>query len=126
MEGLNDGRYAVYVKFHHSLLDGVSAARLMQRAFTTDPNDNEVRVPWALKPRRRHRGGPGRSPLQLLTGTMGSLAALGPSTASLARAALLQQQLTLPFQAPRRCSTSASAVPGALLLNRGHWTGSIA
>ncbi|BBU23534.1 WS/DGAT/MGAT family O-acyltransferase [Mycobacterium xenopi] len=101
VEGLNDGRYAVYVKFHHSLLDGVSAARLMQRAFTTDPNDNEVRVPWALKPRRRHRGGPGRSPLQLLTGTMGSLAALGPSTASLARAALLQQQLTLPFQAPK-------------------------
>lgn len=101
VEGLNDGRYAVYVKFHHSLLDGVSAARLMQRAFTTDPHDDEVRVPWALKPRRRQSGGPGRSPLQLLTGAMGSLTTLGPSTAALARAALLEQQLTLPFQAPK-------------------------
>jgi diacylglycerol O-acyltransferase / wax synthase len=55
VEGLNDGRYAVYTKFHHSLMDGVSALRLMQRAFTSDPNDDEVRVPWALKPRSRGR-----------------------------------------------------------------------
>jgi WS/DGAT/MGAT family acyltransferase len=33
--------------------------------------------------------------------TVGSVAALAPSTVSLARAALLEQQLTLPFGAPR-------------------------
>jgi diacylglycerol O-acyltransferase len=101
VEGLDDGRYAVYVKFHHSLLDGVSAAKLMQRAFTTDPHDDEVRVPWALKPRRRPTGGAGRSSLQMFTRAVGSLAGLAPSTVSLARAALLEQQLTLPFQAPK-------------------------
>jgi WS/DGAT/MGAT family acyltransferase len=52
IEGLRDGRYAVYTKFHHSLMDGVSALRLMQRSLTTDPADDEVRVPWSLRRRR--------------------------------------------------------------------------
>jgi diacylglycerol O-acyltransferase / wax synthase len=101
VEGLNDGRYAVYTKFHHSLMDGVSALKLMQRAFTPDPKDDEVRVPWALKPRRRPDSGRQSSPLEMLTRTLGSSAALAPSTLSLARAALLEQQLTFPFAAPK-------------------------
>ncbi|OBJ58574.1 WS/DGAT/MGAT family O-acyltransferase [Mycobacterium asiaticum] len=101
VEGLNDGRYAVYTKFHHSLMDGVSALRLMQRAFTDDPTDDEVRVPWELKPRHRPDRGGGSSPLDALTGTLGSAVALGPSTLNLARAALLEQQLTFPFRAPK-------------------------
>ncbi|ETZ99206.1 putative diacylglycerol O-acyltransferase tgs2 [Mycobacterium kansasii 732] len=101
VEGLNDGRYAVYVKFHHSLQDGVSAQKLMQRALTTNPDDDEIRVPWTLKPRERTNTGRKSSPLQLLTQTVGSAAALAPSTLSLARAGLLEQQLTLPFRAPK-------------------------
>lgn len=101
VEGLNDGRYAVYTKFHHSLMDGVSALRLMQRAFTDNPDDDEVRVPWELKPRHRPGGGQKSSPLDALTDTVRSTAALAPSTLSLARAALLEQQLTLPFRAPK-------------------------
>lgn len=100
VEGLQDGRYAVYTKFHHSLMDGVSALRLMQRAFTTDPEDDEVRVPWNLGPRKRkQRKQP--SLLERVGRTAGSAVALAPSTLKLARAALLEQQLTLPFQAPR-------------------------
>lgn len=101
VEGLNDRRYAVYTKFHHSLMDGVSALRLMQRAFTDNPDDDEVRVPWELKPRHRPGGGQKSSPLDALTDTVRSTAALAPSTLSLARAALLEQQLTFPFRAPK-------------------------
>jgi WS/DGAT/MGAT family acyltransferase len=105
VEGLNDGCYAVYTKFHHSLMDGVSALRLMQRAFTSDPNDDEVRVPWELKPRHRADSSAGSSrkssPLDSLTRAIGSAAALAPSSLSLARAALLEQQLTIPFRAPK-------------------------
>ena len=46
IEGLNDGRFAVYTKMHHALIDGVSALKLMQRALSNDPNDTEVRAPW--------------------------------------------------------------------------------
>lgn len=91
VEGLNDGRYAVYTKFHHSLMDGVSALKLLQRAFSSDPNDDEVRVPWAQKPRQRPSSGLQSSPLDTLRRTLGSTAALAPSTLSLARAALLEQ-----------------------------------
>ncbi|MEE6178277.1 WS/DGAT/MGAT family O-acyltransferase [Mycobacterium sp. 050134] len=100
VEGLQDGRYAVYTKFHHSLMDGVSALRLMQRAFASDPTDDEVRVPWSLGPRpRQQRKSP--SLLGRAGRAAGSAFALAPSTLKLARAALLEQQLTLPFQAPR-------------------------
>jgi diacylglycerol O-acyltransferase / wax synthase len=102
IEGLNDGRYAIYMKFHHSLLDGVSAMKMLQRAFTTDPDDDEVRAPWALKPRQhKTKGGDSPSALQRLTSTLGAAASLGPSTLTLARAALLEQQVTLPFRAPK-------------------------
>jgi diacylglycerol O-acyltransferase len=98
IEGLNDGRFAVYTKFHHSLVDGVSALKLTQRSLSTDPHDTEVKAVWNL-PRRRHSAG--RSRLQALTQVAGSVATMGVSTVALARAAVLEQQLTLPFAAPR-------------------------
>lgn len=101
VEGLNDGRFAVYVKFHHALIDGVSALKLTQRTLSTDPEDPDVRVPWNLPPKRRSSAPDQSSLLGTMTRTAGSVAALAPSTLSLARAALLEQQLTLPFGAPR-------------------------
>lgn len=99
VEGLKDGRFAIYTKVHHALIDGVSAQKLMQRALTTDPDDPEIRAPWTLrKPKRKPSPS---SPLSSLARTAGSLAALAPSTIGLARAALLEQQLTLPFGAPK-------------------------
>jgi diacylglycerol O-acyltransferase / wax synthase len=100
VEGLNDGRFALYTKFHHSLIDGVSALKLMQRALSTDPDDPDIQAIWSLPRRRRRRSG-SRAPWQTLRQVAGSVAGLGPSTWSLARAALVEQQLTLPFAAPR-------------------------
>ena len=99
IEGLKDGRFAVYTKFHHALIDGVSALKLTQRALSNDPDDPEIRAIWSL-PKRKRKSNPS-SPLRSLMHTAGSVAALAPSTVSLARAALLEQQLTLPFGAPR-------------------------
>ena len=102
IEGLDDGRFAVYVKFQHSLIDGVSAQRLFIRAMTPDPEDREVRVPWTLGPRKRERTEVAtRSPLQSLVDTAGSVAGLAPSAWTVTKAALFEQQLTLPFRAPK-------------------------
>lgn len=99
VEGLKDGRFAIYTKVHHALIDGVSAQKLMQRALSTDPDDPEIRAPWSLsKPKRRSSPS---SRLGSLARAAGSVAALAPSTVGLARAALLEQQLTLPFGAPK-------------------------
>ncbi|OBB94515.1 wax ester/triacylglycerol synthase family O-acyltransferase [Mycobacterium sp. 852002-30065_SCH5024008] len=99
IEGLKDGRFAIYTKIHHALIDGVSAQKLMQRALSTDPDDPEIRAPWSLPKSKRKSNRV--SPLTSALHAVGSLAALAPSTLSLARAALFEQQLTLPFGAPR-------------------------
>lgn len=103
VEGLHDGRFGVYTKIHHSLLDGVSAQRLMMRTLSPDAEDREVRVPWALPPRTRTRraSNPTSGLLSTVTGTASAVAGIAPSTVSLARAALIEQQLTLPFRAPK-------------------------
>jgi diacylglycerol O-acyltransferase len=101
VEGLSDGRFAFYSKFHHSLIDGVSALRLMQRSLSTDPDDPELQAIWSLPRREKQSHSSDRSWWQALRQTVGSVAAFGPSTLSLARAALVEQQLTLPFAAPR-------------------------
>ena len=101
VEGLEDGRFAVYTKLHHSLIDGVSALKLMQRALTTDPADTEMKVPWDLPPRRSGKPKAGGSLLGSIGGAVEAVAGLAPSTLRVARAALIEQQLTLPFRAPK-------------------------
>ncbi|OMC30288.1 diacylglycerol O-acyltransferase [Mycobacterium sp. GA-1841] len=99
IEGLADGRFAVYTKMHHSLIDGVSALKLLMRTLSEDPADTEVRVPWALPRKKRPREN--SSLMRTASDAVGSVAGLAPSTVKLARSALLEQQLTLPFAAPK-------------------------
>ena len=49
IEGLADDRFALFIKMHHSLIDGVSGMTLLQRAMATDP-DKSLGLPpfWAL------------------------------------------------------------------------------
>ena len=53
IEGLNDGRFAVYTKVHHALLDGVSAMRLLSDALSVDPDERDMPPPWAARTRVR-------------------------------------------------------------------------
>jgi WS/DGAT/MGAT family acyltransferase len=47
IEGLEGGRFAVYTKMHHSMIDGVSGMRLLQRMLSSDPDRREMPAPWA-------------------------------------------------------------------------------
>ncbi|GAA4376231.1 wax ester/triacylglycerol synthase family O-acyltransferase [Nocardioides caricicola] len=58
IEGLRDGRVALYTKVHHSLVDGISAMRLVQSTLTPDPDLREMPPPWDARTRR---GRPARS-----------------------------------------------------------------
>lgn len=53
IEGLRDGRVAMYTKTHHALLDGVSAMRLLASVLSTDPDERDMPAPWAMRPRTR-------------------------------------------------------------------------
>lgn len=52
IEGLADGRVAVYVKLHHALFDGVAATRMLASTLSENPEEQRP-PPWAQTPRRR-------------------------------------------------------------------------
>lgn len=76
VEGLDDGRFAIYSKMHHALIDGVSALRLTQAFLSEDPDRRDCVPPWALPPRGKSkelvqtRGG--LNPLAMLRGVGGA------------------------------------------------------
>ncbi|MBW3560866.1 MAG: wax ester/triacylglycerol synthase family O-acyltransferase [Actinobacteria bacterium] len=46
-EGLEDRRFALYTKVHHSMLDGVAAMQQLTTAFSHDPDERDMPPPWA-------------------------------------------------------------------------------
>jgi diacylglycerol O-acyltransferase / wax synthase len=55
IEGLSGGRFAMYMKFHHALIDGYSAMRILARSFSATADDVEQPLFFAVPP-------PGRRP----------------------------------------------------------------
>ncbi len=55
IEGMRDGRMALYTKLHHSLVDGISAMRLLQSVMSTDPDETGMPPMWAERPRAKTR-----------------------------------------------------------------------
>jgi len=79
IEGLRDGRVAMYTKTHHALVDGVSAMRLLASVLSTDPDERNMPAPWAMRPRK-----PRADPAP----TTGGAASLSDVTATTLRTAL--------------------------------------
>lgn len=117
IEGLDDGRFAVYTKVHHALLDGVSAMRLLSDALSTDPDERDMPAPWAARSRiRGARASPqdtheGLNPLEAVAARALSgaaavarfgydAAAVSGRLTSTIRDGLEDAAAVLPYQAP--------------------------
>ncbi|HEX8779771.1 MAG TPA: wax ester/triacylglycerol synthase domain-containing protein, partial [Nocardioides sp.] len=61
IEGLEEDRWALYVKAHHSQVDGVGGIRLLKRMLSVDPDARDLLPPWAIGTR-----GPDQSGTRLL------------------------------------------------------------
>ena len=55
IEGLENNRFALYMKMHHALIDGVGGMRLLQKMLSYDATEVDLPPPWA------YRGGERRS-----------------------------------------------------------------
>jgi diacylglycerol O-acyltransferase / wax synthase len=114
IEGLERNRFAIYMKMHHSLIDGVSGIRLILRTLSTDPEERGMGAFWTVgagsRPGRPARSGGG--PLDAIFGAAlgGAEAAiaLGRAGVELGRASLDDGALSSPYTAP------ASALGGHL------------
>jgi diacylglycerol O-acyltransferase / wax synthase len=103
IEGLGDDRFAVYTKLHHSVMDGVSGLRLLQRSLSPSP-DERTSAFWSPRPRKERPSKAGNGvlglPLMAARG-VADLARLTPTVARLANQALREHAATLPMQAPK-------------------------
>ncbi len=104
IEGLADGRVALYVKIHHAMMDGVAAMRLMQTTLTPLP---ELQQPplWAReRPPRVRREEPEAERPGLLERALAMGAEIAPGLSSgireLVRTAAPESLEAQPFHAP--------------------------
>ena len=51
IEGLADGRFALYTKIHHALCDGVTAMKLLESSMSSEPAERGMPQPWERRPR---------------------------------------------------------------------------
>ncbi|MGF7125104.1 WS/DGAT/MGAT family O-acyltransferase [Rhodococcus sp. BE178] len=114
IEGLSGGRFALYVKIHHALLDGMSGIRLIERSLSTDPLERGKPVPLTrdgeeplTSPARDGWGSLGRSVRRardLAEGMVAAVEILGKALfgeAGKVAAGLRSEATVLPMQAPR-------------------------
>ncbi|MDO9454032.1 MAG: wax ester/triacylglycerol synthase family O-acyltransferase [Stagnimonas sp.] len=48
IEGLENNRFALYVKMHHSQVDGVGGMKMLERMLSPDPKAGELLPPWSI------------------------------------------------------------------------------
>jgi diacylglycerol O-acyltransferase len=46
IEGVEDDRFALYVKTHHAMIDGVGAMRVLRSCLSSDPDERDMPAPW--------------------------------------------------------------------------------
>src|SRR5579859_1654524 len=107
IEGLEGGRFAIYFKVHHALVDGFTGMRLLVRSLSADPDERDTPLFFARPPLERARGAGDPAPtlehlLRLVREQTGATRDVGRAAIALVRAARSHDRaLVAPLQAPR-------------------------
>lgn len=54
VEGINENRFAMYLKLHHSLMDGIAVINLIKKIFAHSPSEKSTLPLWSLMTKNRH------------------------------------------------------------------------
>ena len=114
IEGLENGRFAIYLKMHHSLIDGISGVRLLTRCMSEDPQKSLSLPPfWSPSLEKQGRRKPERTGPELtldgvmrtVTEAIGSQVRSAPQLlkafTSMLSPGAGDPDLQLPFDAPK-------------------------
>ena len=119
IEGLEGDRFALYMKMHHSLIDGVGGSRMMDRIMAHSVEDS-LTMPafWAVKPDRRKKLNPVATATSAMGAVVGTAKSQGSSFPGLIRA--LRQTMgagrrdnamTAPYSAPKSILNGKISAP---------------
>jgi WS/DGAT/MGAT family acyltransferase len=101
IEGLEGGRFAIYAKVHHALVDGYSAIKVLSNSLTTDPGDRERPLFFSVAPSPRKSEASGTlfpDLLGLVREQLGSTRTVAKALMNLARG---EKPLVTPLHAPK-------------------------
>ena len=128
IEGLEEDKFALYSKAHHSQVDGVGGIRLLKRMLSADPDRRDMLPPWAvgqdgpdqssLPPKQKTKeddagppttsnAGPASTVKRVVGGLRGGLGDTGEVLGSLAKTyaesatGISDPGRAVPFQAPK-------------------------
>jgi len=111
IEGLQDGRMALYFKVHHSVVDGVSGMKLMEATLSKDPKAPLPKAPWQTdlrKPRDPDVAPPAAAELiggvsSMMRTQLGTLKEIGNEFLKMGKqfAGVEEGHLGVPFTAPK-------------------------
>jgi diacylglycerol O-acyltransferase len=107
IEGLADGRLALYSKLHHAVMDGVAAQRLQQTVLSPDPHARDLPPPWANPPPRAQPvptvpKAPGGNDLwRAARGVAGEAVGLPTAFVRTLNRAMRQEATSVSFSAPK-------------------------
>lgn len=108
IEGLENNRFALYTKLHHSLIDGVSGVRLLERTLSSSIDDIKMQPPWSIQPPERepkaktHKASLATRIINAVKKQLATLAPLARALAKLISSGCKdQQELSAPFVGPR-------------------------
>jgi len=102
IEGLERGRFAIYAKVHHSLVDGYSAMKILASSLTTDPSDRERPMFFSIPPpARSHHGGEGLFLPELMASVREQLGGARSVAKALLTLARGDKPLVTPLHAPK-------------------------
>jgi WS/DGAT/MGAT family acyltransferase len=111
ISGLEGGRFAVYVKSHHALLDGVSGMRLLRNSLSTDPDDGSVRAVWTTQEGATSEPAPPPQRPRTKRTAIVDTAVAARRSVSLIRGALRERDLFPALRAPRTMFNAAGGGP---------------
>jgi diacylglycerol O-acyltransferase / wax synthase len=106
IEGLEGGRFALYFKIHHALLDGYTSMRMLASSLSTDPDERDTPMFFTRPPSERYRDRPPAPSLaglfDLMRGQADVTRDVGRAIAKVVRAVRdHDHDLVAPLQAPR-------------------------